>query len=94
MIVFIEVLHFVKHKKTFTDFKESNTSQSHSFLILLQQIKVETKFIRCDDFFFSWKRVLFRGNDFINGINVSSIFPIAATFAGYSDVGFYLQIRA
>lgn len=58
MVVFIEALHFVKqNKKTFTDFKESNTSQSNSFLILLEQIKVETKCIRCDDFFF-------RGNEF------------------------------
>lgn len=60
MIVFIEALHFVKQKKTFTDFKESNTSQSNSFLILLEQIKVETKFIRCDDFFL-------RGNEFYFG---------------------------
>lgn len=88
MVVFIVALHFVKQKKTFTDFKKSNTSQSNSFLIWLEQIKVETKFIRCDDFFFvetsfNW------GNEFIRYINVWIICLIAATFAGYSDVGFF-----
>lgn len=43
MIVIIEALHFVKQNRTFTDFKEINTAQSHSFLILLEQMKVKTK---------------------------------------------------
>lgn len=83
MIVFIEALHFVKQKIDVHWFQRIQ----HSFLILLEQIRVETKFNCCDDFFW-WKLVLFRDNEFIKGINVSSICPIAATFAGYSDVVF------